>query len=343
MNRFLPKSFKSAIPIRKWVGLSVIGSVLVMTGPLAQAQQSKKAPLIGAVMGTSPSFSQPYIEAGRRAFRELGYVEGQNLRVEMRFGDGQPERLPDLAAELVKLNVDLIVAAGDPAIAAARRTTSTIPIVMVAAGDPVGAGWAASLAHPGGNMTGTTFLSSELAGKRLELLKDIFPQASRVAVLWNPNNPGWLPDVTETKIAGEQLGLKLQFVEARNLKELEGAFAAMIKEKATGLIVLSDPWFFGRERRQRIVEFATKNRLPSMYELREFVDDGGLMSYGPSLFNMVERSAYHVDKILKGAKPADLPVERPTKFELVVNLKTAKQIALTIPANVLARADKVIK
>jgi putative ABC transport system substrate-binding protein len=294
-------------------------------------------------MGTSPSFSQPYIETGRRAFRELGYVEGQNIRLEMRFGDGQPERLPDLAAELVKLNVDLIIAAGDPAIAAARRTTSTIPIVMVAAGDPVGGGWVASLARPGGNITGTTFLSSELAGKRLELLKDIFPQASRVAVLWNPNNPGWLPDVTETKIAGEQLGLRLQFVEARSLSELEVAFSAMMKEKATALVVLSDPWFFGRERRQRIVDFASKNRLPSMYELQVFVDDGGLMSYGPSLFNMVERSAYYVDRILKGAKPADLPVERPTKFELVVNLKTAKQIGLAIPPSVLARTDKVIK
>jgi len=164
-----------------------------------------------------------------------------------------------------------------------------------------------------------------------------------VAVLWNPNNPGWLPDVTETKIAGEQLGLRLQFVEARSLKELEGAFSATIKEKAMGLVLLSDPWFFGRERRQRIVDFAAKNRLPSIYELREFVDDGGLMSYGPSLFNMVERSAYYVDRILKGAKPADLPVERPTKFELVINLKIAKEIGLTIPPNVLARVDKVVK
>jgi putative tryptophan/tyrosine transport system substrate-binding protein len=164
-----------------------------------------------------------------------------------------------------------------------------------------------------------------------------------MAVLWNPNNPGWLPDFTETKLAGEQLGLRLQFLEARSLKELDSAFSAMIREKALALILLSDPWFFGRERRQQIVDFVAKNRLPSMYELREFVDDGGLMSYGPSLFNMVERAAYYVDKILKGAKPADLPVERPIKFELVINLKAAKQIGLTIPSGVLARADRVIR
>jgi putative ABC transport system substrate-binding protein len=309
----------------------------------AQAQQLKKVPLIGGLAGTTASFAQPYLEAGRRAFRELGYVEGKNILFEPRFAEGQAERLPDLAAELVKLKVDIIVAAGDPAIAAAKRATNTIPIVMVAAGDPVAGGWVTSLAHPGGNMTGTTFLSSELAGKRLELLKETVPQASRVAVLWNPNNPGWLPDFTETKLAGEQLGLRLQFLEARSLKELDSAFSAMIREKALALILLSDPWFFGRERRQQIVDFVAKNRLPSMYELREFVDDGGLMSYGPSLFNMVERAAYYVDKILKGAKPADLPVERPIKFELVINLKAAKQIGLTIPPGVLARADRVIR
>jgi putative ABC transport system substrate-binding protein len=308
-----------------------------------QAQQLRKVPLIGGIAGTPASFAQPYIEAGRRAFRELGYVEGQNILFEPRFAEGQAERLPDLAAELIRLKVDIIVAAGDPAIAAAKRATNTIPIVMVAAGDPVAGGWVTSLAHPGGNMTGTTFLSSELAGKRLELLKETVPQASRVAVLWNPNNPGWLPDFTETKLAGEQLGLRLQFLEARSLKELDSAFSAMIREKALALILLSDPWFFGRERRQQIVDFVAKNRLPSMYELREFVDDGGLMSYGPSLFNMVERAAYYVDKILKGAKPADLPVERPIKFELVINLKAAKQIGLTIPSGVLARADRVIR
>ncbi len=316
---------------------------LVACAAMAEAQQRSKVPLIGAINGATSSFAQPYIEAGRRALRELGYVEGKNLHIEYRFGEGQADRLPDLVAELVRLKVDIIVAAGDPAIDAARRATSTIPIVMVAAGDPVGGGWVTSLAHPGGNITGTTFLSSELAGKRLELLKETAPKASRVAVLWNPNNPGWLPDLTETKVAGEQLGLRLESLEARNLKEVEGAFSAMIREKAMAFIVLSDPWFFGRGPRQQIVDFAVKSRLPSMYELSEFVDAGGLMSYGPSLFNMVERAAYYVDKILKGAKPADLPVERPTRFELIINLKTAKTIGLTIPQSVLFRADKVIQ
>jgi putative ABC transport system substrate-binding protein len=327
----------------KKIGVFVAWSFILASVHLADAQQPKKVPLIGAINGATSSFSQPYIEAGRRALRELGYVEGKNLHIEYRFGEGQPDRLPDLVAELVRLKVDIIVAAGDPAIDAARRATTTIPIVMVAAGDPVGGGWVTSLAHPGGNITGTTFLSSELAGKRLELLKETAPKASRVAVLWNPNNPGWLPDFTETKVAGEQLGLRLQSLEARNLKELEGAFSAMIREKAMALIVLSDPWFFGRERRQQIVDFAVKNRLPSMYELGEFVDAGGLMSYGPGLLNMVERAAYYVDRILKGAKPAELPVERPIKFELVINLNTAKQIGLTISQSVLFRADKVIK
>jgi len=330
--------------MRKYFRLLLIFVFLLAAVAVAEAQQPKKVPLIGALMGTTSSFAQPYIEAGRRALRELGYVEGKNILIEYRFGEGQArERLPGLAAELVKLKVDIIVAVGDPAIDVARRATSTIPIVMVAAGDPVGGGWVASLAHPGGNITGTTFLSSELAGKRLELLKETAPKATRVAVLWNPDNPGWLPDFRETKVAGEQLGLRLQFVEARNLKELEGAFSAMIKEKATALIVLSDPWFFGRERREPIVDFATKNRLPSMYELREFVDDGGLMSYGPSLLNMVEHTATYVDKILKGAKPGDLPVQQPTKFELIINLKTAKQFGITIPQSVLYRADRVIK
>jgi len=270
-------------------------------------------------------------------------VEGQNFVFEYRLADGKPDVLPDLAGDLVRLKVDVIVAAGDPAIYAAKRATTTIPIVMVAAGDPVGGGIVTSLARPGGNITGTTFLSSELAGKRLELLKETAPKASRVAALWNPNNPGWVPDFRETKAAAEQLGLRLQFVEARSLKELEGAFSAMIREKAMALIVLSDPWFFARERRQQIVDFAAKNRLPSMYELREFVDAGGLMSYGPSLLDMARRAAFHVDKILKGAKPGDLPVERPTRFELIINLKAAKQIGLSIPPELLARADKVIK
>ncbi len=309
----------------------------------AQAQRTASVPRIGVIAGTTASFSSTYVKAGLQALGELGYVEGKNILIEYRYGEGGAGKLPELAADLVRLKVDIIVAAGDPAIYAAKQATTTIPIVMVAAGDPVGGGWVASLAHPGGNITGTTFLSSELAGKRLELLKEAAPKASRVAVLWNPNNPGWLPDFTETKVAGEQLGLRLQSLEARSLKELEGAFSAMIREKAMALIVLSDPWFFGRERRQQIVDFAAKSRLPSMYELREFVDAGGLMSYGPSLLDMARRAATYVDKILKGTNPGNLPVERPTRFDLVINLKTANQIGLAVPFEVLTRANTVIK
>jgi len=317
--------------------------IMALGASVVRAQRTASVPRIGVITGAAASFSSIYVKASLQAAAELGYVEGKNILIESRFAEGQADRLPDLVAELVRLKVDIIVAAGDPAIDAARRATSRIPIVMVAAGDPVGGGWVTSLAHPGGNITGTTFLSSELAGKRLELLKETVPKAPRVAVLWNPNNPGWLPDFTQTKVAGESLGLRLQSLEARTPDELQGAFSAMIREKAMALIVLSDPWFFGRERRQQIVDFAAKNRLPSMYELSEFVDAGGLMSYGPSLLDMARRTATYVDKILKGTNPGNLPVERPTRFELVINLKTGHQIGLAVPFEVLARANKVIK
>jgi putative ABC transport system substrate-binding protein len=324
------------------IRLALCPLLLALSG-FADAQQPKKVPLIGAITGPASSFAQPYIEAGRRALRELGYVEGQNIAIEYRFGGGRAggaaERLPQLAAELVRLNVDVIVAVGDPAIYAAKQATTTIPIVMVAAGDPVAGGLVAGLARPGGNMTGTTFLSSELAGKRLELLKEVVPKGSRAVVLWNPKNPGGSLDLKETQTAAQAMGVALQVLEVRDPGEFERAFSAMNRPEI--LVVLTDPISFSY--RGDVAELAAKHRLPSMYELGEFVDSGGLMSYGPSLLGMCERAAYYVDRILRGTKPTELPVERPKKFELVINLKTAQQIGLTISQSVLFRADKVIK
>ena len=315
---------------------------LVAGAAITEAQQRSKVPLIGAIAGPASSVAPPYIEAGRRGLRELGYVEGQNIAIEYRFGGGRATaaaRLPVLAAELVQLKVDVIVAVGDPAIYAAKQATTTIPIVMVAAGDPVAGGLVASLARPGGNITGTTFLSSELAGKRLELLKEAASKGSRAVVLWNPKNPGGSLDLKETQAAAHAMGLTLQVLEVRDPSEFDRAFSAMTKPEL--LVVLTDPVTWSN--RSEIVDLVAKHRLPAMYELREFVDAGGLMSYGPSLLNMVERAAFYVDKILKGAKPGDLPVERPTHFELIMNLKAAKQIGLSIPPELLTRANTVIK
>jgi putative tryptophan/tyrosine transport system substrate-binding protein len=309
---------------------------------LAEAQQPGKIPRIGAITGATDSFTPPYVEAGRRALRELGYVEGKNIAIDYRFGGGKEtaaERLPVFMSEFIRLKVDIIVAVGDPAIYAAKKATTTIPIVMVAAGDPVAGGLVAGLARPGGNITGTTFFSSELAGKRLELLKEVAPTASHTVVLWNPKNPGGSLNLKETEVSARAMGVTLKVLEVQDPSEFDRAFSAMTKPEL--LIVLTDPVTWSN--RREIVDRAAKHRLPAMYELREFVDVGGLMSYGPSLLTMCERAAYYVDKILKGAKPGDLPVEQPTKFEFIINLKTAKQIGLTIPQSVLYRADKVFK
>ena len=307
---------------------------------IAEAQQPKKVPQIGVITGATSSFAPPYIEAARRGFFKLGYSEGQ-MAVEYRFGEGKYRRLPELAAELVRLKVDVIVAVGDPAIYAAREATKTIPIVMMFAGNPVAGGLVASLARPGGNLTGTTFLTSELAGKRLELLKEVTPKASRTFVLWNPQNPGGSLDFRETEVGARQLGMTMESLEVRDSNEIDRAFAKIIGDLTHSLIVLTDPVTI--RNRKQIANLAIKNRLPSMYELRELVDDGGLMSYGPSLLSIIERTAFYVDKILKGAKAAELPVEQPTTFELYINLKTAKQIGITIPQSVLFRADKIIQ
>jgi putative ABC transport system substrate-binding protein len=308
----------------------------------AEAQQPKKIAKIGYLLPSTPAAAAHLLEAFRQGLRELGYVEGKTLVLELRYGEARTERLPELARELVGLKVDVIVTATDVAIAAVKRETQTIPIVMGNSSDPVGTGFVASLARPGGNITGLSSISPELSGKRLELLKEVVPGLSRVAFLWNPDIRGALLDYNQTESAARSLGLQLQSVEVPRAEDFDRAFAAVTKARAQALIVPGvNPLAFAN--RSQIASFAQKNKLLSMYAQREYVDAGGLMSYGPSTPDMHRRAATYVDKILKGTKPADLPVEQPTKFELVINLKTAKQIGVTIPPNVLARADKVIK
>jgi len=306
------------------------------------AQQAPKIAKIGALVPASPAAAADNVEALRQGLRELGYVEGKTFVLELRYGEARAERFPELARELVGLKVDVIVVATDGAIAAVKRETQTIPIVMVNSSDPVGIGFVASLARPGGNVTGLSNISPELSGKRLELLREVVPGLSRVAFLWNPDVRGNVLDYKETEGAARSLHLQLQSVEVVRADDVDRAFSAVTKGRAQALILpAGNPVGFAN--RGQIATFAQKNRLPSMYPTKEFVDAGGLMSYGPSNPDMRRRAATYVDKILKGTKPADLPVEQPRKFELVINLKIAKQIGLTIPPNVLARADKVIK
>jgi ABC-type uncharacterized transport system substrate-binding protein len=321
-------------------------SILLVTGPLAvgvvaEAQQPAKVSRIGVLAPPSPSFFSTRVEPFRRGLRELGYLEGKNISLEYRYAEGKLDRLSHLAAELVHLKVDVILTAGESGVLAAKNATKAIPIVFAVAEDAVGSGLVSSLARPGGNATGLTVLSEVLGGKRLELLRESFPKAVRVAVLWPSGGArGNLP-FTEMETAAKALGLKLQSLPVRGLDDFEPAFEAAKKEGAQALLTNPSPVM--NTQQLRIVDFAAKNRLPAMYAAPEFVDGGGLMYYGPSYADLFRRAATYVDKILKGAKPADLPVEQPTKFEMVINLKTAKQIGLTIPPNVLARADKVIK
>jgi ABC-type uncharacterized transport system substrate-binding protein len=311
---------------------------------VAQAQQPKKVPRIGYLASGDAATESTRSEAIRLALRELGYIEGQNIAIEYRYAEGKAERLPELAAELVRLKVDIIVAAGaDNLVRAAKNATKTIPIVMSGQGiDPVEAGLVGSLARPGGNVTGLTNLTGELGGKRLELLKQAVPKVARVAALYDPTAMGSLRQLKEDlPVSARALGLTIQLWEVRDADGFEKVFTALSKERPDGLYVLGGTLMRANEK--RIVDFALKSRLPSMYFTREFVDAGGLISYGAERADSYRRVAYYVDRILKGAKPADLPVERPTKFELVINLKTAKQIGVTIPQKVLARADKVIR
>jgi len=274
--------------------------------------------------------------------RELGYVEGKTFVLELRYGEAKAERLPEIARELVGLKVDVIVTATDVAIAAVKRETQTIPIVMANSTDPVGTGFVASLARPGRNVTGLSSISPELSGKRLELLKEVVPGLSRVAFLWNPDVRGAVLDYKETEGAASSLRLQLQSVEVVRAEDFDHAFSGITKERAQALMMpAANPVGFAN--RSQIASFAQKNRLPSIFSQKEYVDAGGLMAYGPNTPDMHRRAATYVDKILKGAKPADLPVEQPKKFEFIVNLQTAKQIGLTIPPNVLVRADRVIK
>ena len=274
--------------------------------------------------------------------KDLGWVEGQNIVIEWRFAGGRAERLPDLAAELVRLRVDLIVVPSTPTALAAKNATKTIPHITVGGNDPVGLGLVASLARPEGNITGSTSdVGPEIAGKRLELLKQTVPKVSRMAILWNPTTPGNALALRQVEIAARALAVELQHLEARSLDDFDSAFAAMTTRRAGALLVLGDVMFVTH--RIRLAELAAKSRLPAMYAQREHVNDGGLMSYGPLNRELFRRAATYVDKILKGAKPADLPVERPTKFELVINRKTAKALGLKIPQEILWRADEVIE
>ncbi len=316
----------------------------IVAAPLAaEAQQAARVARIGW-LGDNPAATPHLRVAFRQGLRDLGYVEGRNVVIEYRDAEGKLERLPALAAELVALKVDVIVAPNTPAALAAKQATRTLPIVFTTAPDPVQSGLVTNLARPGGNVTGLSILAPELIGKRLEQLTQAVPGVNRVAALWQPGALGERTDKDNLKaaeVAARALGVRLQFVEARGPADIDRAFSEMTRARAGGLTVLSTP-MFGSERR-RLVDLAAKNRLPAVYQFREYVDAGALMSYGPDLADLYRRAATYVDKILKGAKPGDLPVEQPTKFELVINMKTAKALGLTIPPSVLLRADEVIQ
>ncbi len=308
----------------------------------AEAQHATKIPRIGYLTGTSFSTNAARNEAFRQGLRELGYVEGKNIVIEWRSAEGKLDRLPALAAELVRLKVDVIVAGGPPATRAAKEATATIPIVMAQDTDPVASGFVASLARPGGNITGLSTLGPEIGGKRLELLKEIVPKLSRVAVFGTSTRLGNAQAFREIELAAGALKVKLQYLDILDPKDIETAFRAAGKGRADAVLMLAAGSLVTSHRKE-IVELAVKSRLPVIYPNSQWVDAGGLMTYGASLTDMERRAATYVDKILKGAKPAELPVEQPTKFEFIINLKAAKRIGLTIPSNVLARANKVIK
>jgi putative ABC transport system substrate-binding protein len=319
----------------------IIGAVLLAHIFNAEAQQPTKIPRIGYLSVRSLSSVVDRREAFRQGLRELGYVDGKNVIIEWRSAEGKLDRLPTLAADLVRLKVDVIVTTGPTATRPAKEATSTIPIVMTQDIDPVGTGFVASLARPGGNITGLSSLAPEISGKQLELLRESVPRLSRVAVLWASSNPGNARQLEEMERTARAFGVKLQFLDILGPKDIQIAFRAASKERADAVLVLQNG--VAAAHRTEIAELAIKSRLPAIYPRLEFVEDGGLMSYGASFTDMDRRAATYVDKILKGRTPADLPVEQPMKFEFIVNLKAAKQIGLTIPPNVLVRADKVIK
>jgi len=321
---------------------SVITLMLLAAVVVAEAQPSTKVPQIGVMTSGFPESIAHLLEGFKQGLRENGYVDGKNVQLKLQYAEGKTERLPSLAAELVRAKVDVIVAIPNPSIEAARQATQTIPIVMPIGSDPVGAGFVATLARPGGNITGLSAYSPELNGKRLELLKETVPKLSRVALLVSGNVPGNAVDLKETEAAARSLQLRTTLLEVRSSSDLENIFKTMTTDRIQALTVFpGQPTLFTN--RKRIVELAEKNRMPAMYPLADYVNEGGLMSYGVNNLDLFRRAATYVAKILKGAKPSDLPVEQPTKFELVINLKTAKPIGLTIPPSVLARADRVIR
>ena len=327
--------------MKKKISLLALCSLLLAPCSPAKAQQPTKVPWIGYLSGNSFSAVAARTDAFRQGVRELGYIEGKNIVIEYRNFEGKLDRLPALAAELVRLKVDVIVTGGPSATRPAKEATSTIPIVMSQDPDPVGNGFIASLARPGGNITGLATLAPEIGGKRLELLKEIVPRLSRVAVLGESTNPGSAQQLKEVERAAGVLGVKLQYLDVLDPKDVETAFRAASKARAEAVLTLGSPILLSQ--RIQLADLAVKNRLPAIYGQPEFVQAGGLMTYGVNFKDLDRRAARYVDKILKGAKPADLPVEQPKKFEFIINLKAAKQIGLTIPPNVLARADRVIK
>jgi putative ABC transport system substrate-binding protein len=320
--------------------LALIGFILA-SSHFAEAQQPKKVLRIGILFGGRPPAVSDRLEAFRQALNELGYVEGKNIVIEARYAEGKLDQLPALASELVRLNSDVIVTGGPQSTRSAKNATSTIPIVMGQDSDPVGSGFVASLARPGGNISGLSNFNAELGGKRLELLKEIVPKLSRMTVIGNSTEPANALFLKEAQLGAAALGIKLQYADVRGTKDLEAGFLEATKGRADAVLVLAASILFSQ--RTKIADLAAKRQLPAMYISREFVEDGGLISYGTSVPDLFRRAAIYADKILKGANPGDLPIEQPTKFELVINLKAAKQIGLAIPANVLARADKVVK
>jgi putative ABC transport system substrate-binding protein len=321
-------------------------TVFLLTVAVAQAQQPKKIPRVGvAHVGflsiTSPAAISSRIEAFRHGLRELGYLEGKNIVIEERYAEGKIDRLRAMAADLLRLKTDVILTGGPLGTLVAKEATVTIPIVMAFDNDPVGARFVASLARPGGNITGLSTHYPEITGKQLELLKEILPRLSRIAVLGNSNEPGSAQSQRETELAAKAFGVQLEYLDVQNPQDIETAFRDARKNRADGVVVLASAVFLSH--RKQLADLAVKHRVAAVYQAGEYVEVGGFMSYGVSISDLFRRAATYVDKIVKGAKPADLPVEQPTKFELIINLKAAKEIGLTVPPNVLARADRVIK
>ena len=316
----------------------IVTFLLLAVGTSTEAQQAKKVPRIGILF--IGSRNQPHLESFKQGLRERGYTEGKNIAIEYRYAEGRQDQLPELAAELVQLKVDVIVVTADISAEAAMQATKTIPIV-VTTGDPVAWGLAESLAKPGGNVTGLSAVLADLSGKRVEILRETLPKMTRLATLWDPSVRLAGPVFKETSLAAQALSLQLHSLEVKTAQDIENAFADIPKVRPNALLVILSPLVTLYSK--RVVELALKQKLPGIYPTRQFVEEGGLMAYGPLIGDLYRRAATYVDKILKGAKPADLPVEQPMKFEFIINLKTAKQIGLTIPPNVLARADKVIK